>query len=311
MSCSMLNTLKTLDTRTAQGILANLTLEMMPDPGVPSKVGRHVDAETRDRLLHELRIRLRLKRDDNSPKARALLYKALAEEISGLALAGSKIKEVKARVGQQGLLSPRLYRIDFSFPNFRIAAEKCGVTRAQAEDAIRHPDSFEHFKPELLGFDPERATSLFLKAQKDGGEFYQLLVLTKRHDDTLTVINAWRVYPSDVDLSRAETPLDVLRAFVESFGIEFKIGGVEKKLFMYERVAVKDKGEHIEVHFDPKIADGDQVVGQAFFEQKQGVLEVAVAFEIDYIVYAESLRRHGVRVAMKPPKKKASGDPAA
>jgi hypothetical protein len=303
----MLHPLKTLDSRTAQGILANLTLEMMPDPGVPAVPGGpRVEPELRDKLIHELRIRLRLKRDDNSPKARALIYSALADEIARLALSGVNVKDVKARVGQQGLLSPSLYRLEFEGFHFRRAAEKCGVTQAQVEDAVKRPDAFEHFKPELVGFDPNWAASLFLKAQKRGDEFYQLLVLTKRAGDVLHVVNAWRIYPSDVDLSKASTPLDVLRAFVDVFGEEFALGDSEKKLFLYERVATKMEGEHISFRLDPKVGADPRVIGQGIFQRQDDILEVAVAFQINYNKYAESLQRYGVRVTMETSKENDS-----
>lgn len=298
----MLNTLKTIDPQTAQGILANLTLGMMPNPGVPSSYPNiSIDSALREQVVHELRIRLRLKKNDNSPKAQALIYAALADEITRLALSGKNINEVRARVGQQGLLSPNQYKLEFE-RNFRIAAENYGITRQQAENAIKHPDTFEHFKPELHGFKPSEAISLFLKMEKPTlreDSPYHLLVLTKRHGDVLSVFNAWRIYPSDVDLSNASTPIDVLREFVNVFGKTLLIEKTEKKFFLYEKMDGISKDDKITFDFDPHIKKGENVVGQAFIEASKGGVEIAVGFQIDYDKYSDSLRRHGVKGSFK------------
>src|SRR5437660_10929567 len=122
----MLNTLSNIDSKTAQGILANLALGMIPDPGIePSRVAP-IDGDLRTRLLQEIRVKLHLKKNDNSPRATAKLYAALAEEMKRLAMQGAEINSVKARLGQQGILSPSEYQIKFTEP-FKILAEYCGL----------------------------------------------------------------------------------------------------------------------------------------------------------------------------------------
>src|SRR5687767_2601252 len=95
-----LPSLNKLNPAEVEGVLANLTLGMLPSPGISEEPTLATDL--RDRLVHELRIALGLKRDDNSRQAMAKIYGYLAKEISRSALASVDINEVKSRLGQRG-----------------------------------------------------------------------------------------------------------------------------------------------------------------------------------------------------------------
>jgi hypothetical protein len=300
----MLNGLNDIDSRVAQGILANLALEMMPDPGVETE--RRTNAVSqyaglREQLLNELRIRLRLKKNDASPRAMGKLYAALAEEMKRLSLQGEDLNKVKARLGQQGSLSPSEYQVKFS-QAFRETAEPCGISESTAESVVRKPDSYEHFKPEHFGFDPNSAMSLFLKVQKETSysERYIILVFASRKGYVQEVESAWRVYPSDVDLSQARSPKDVLSAFVDVFGAAFTLGEKTGKLFINESLPVKH-GEAGKTYFEVfKPVDASVELGFFFgtgkFNKQSQLAEAVISFAIDYTKYAESLNRHGVKV---------------
>ncbi|HEV7858387.1 MAG TPA: hypothetical protein VGO91_07130 [Pyrinomonadaceae bacterium] len=276
--------------------MANLTLGILPRPDIPESMAESIDPRLGEKILNELRVHLRLKRNDNSPRALGKLYGALSEEMAKLALKGVDLNVVKARLGQQGSLSPSQYVIKFTVTFVRFG-EKCGISRQQVESALRKPDAVEHLRPEHFGFDLEKATSLFLKTQTTTSApsgLYHLLILTDRHGYTLDVLNAWRVYPSDVDLSTATTPLDVFRAFVETFGTTFRIGDKEKKLFMYEKLPIQTDEEMVKINTlqgVERLIQG-QVVGQFNNE----MFEVVISYQIDYANYTESLRKHGLKV---------------
>src|SRR5580765_3884112 len=110
---STLPSLRNQSAREVEGILASLTLDMLPNPGLggmESDLAPHV----RDRLIQEIRISLGLKRDDKSPEAMSRIYDYLAREMGHAALAGVDIKEVKTRLGDKGELAPLLYKIEFT-----------------------------------------------------------------------------------------------------------------------------------------------------------------------------------------------------
>ena len=144
-----------------EGILANLTLGMLPNPDI-RVVESNLSPELRDRLIHGSRIRLRLKRDDNSLKAMSKICDYLAKEISRVALANADINEIKSRLGQRGDLASPLYKIEFT-PEFKDLHETRGVDRRDVEMTLQAPDSVEHLNPNLLGIDADKGTSLYLK----------------------------------------------------------------------------------------------------------------------------------------------------
>jgi hypothetical protein len=41
------------------------------------------------------------------------------------------------------------------------------------------------------------------------------------------VQSAWRIFPNDIDLSDAQTPIDLLGALVKRFGVDFSFEGKE------------------------------------------------------------------------------------
>jgi hypothetical protein len=296
----MLSILNNIDPKLAQGILASLALGMIPDPGIeqPSFVPS-VDFD-REQLLRDLRARLHLKRDDNSPRAMSKLYGALAEEMKRLSLQGKDLDTVKVRLGQQGSLSPAEYQVIFS-PEFRETAEACGISESTAESVVRRPDSYEHFVPEHAGFDPDNSISLFLRVQKETrhSERYIILVFTRRKGYVQDVRSAWRVYPSDVDLSQSISPRDVLTAFVDVFGANITIGEKTGKLLLNERLPIKrsEGGPYFEIlqSVDPTVELG-YFFGSGKFDKESGVVESVIAFSIDYGKYAEALNRHGLRL---------------
>src|SRR5258706_16419568 len=116
-----------------EGILANLTLGMLPNPGVSEEPS--IPSDLRDRLIHEIRIRLGLKRDDNSPRALSRIYELLAKEIGRAALADVDIKEVKTRLGDRGELAPPLYKIQF-MDSFKDSKRR-GVEEREVEATLQ------------------------------------------------------------------------------------------------------------------------------------------------------------------------------
>jgi hypothetical protein len=123
-----------------------------------------------------------------------------------------------------------------------------------------------------------------------------LLVQTRREGDLQTVVSAWRVYHEDVDLHSVTKPIELLRAFVDKYGIEFSIAddSRKRKFVLYENIPIA-QDRTTEVFKLP------QPEKRAFewcnvFRRSKGELEIAVAYAIDVTRYAEDLRRHGVTV---------------
>jgi hypothetical protein len=276
-----------------EGILANLTLGMLPNPGISHESG--IPSDLRDRLIHEIRIRLGLKRDDNSPKAMSRIYELLAQEIGRAALADVDIKEVKTRLGDRGELAPPLYKIQFmdSFKD----SERRGVAEREVEATLQSPDSVEHLHPELLGIASKRATSLYLKRfnnNRNPLNSYSLLGFCTRVGYVQQVGEAWRIFHSDVDLSKAKTPLDVLKSLVSKYGFEIQVGESRGAFFWHERVPIlpNTRSEFLKI---PKLPNTDFSVTWSPGPVVDNTLEITYAFGINNTAYEVDLAKHGIR----------------
>ncbi len=286
-----------------EGILANLTLGMLPSPTLTEEPSP--PNELRERLINEIRIRLRLKREDYSPKAMSKIYEYLAKEIGRVALAQVDVKEIKSRLGQRGDLAAPLYKVDFT-PQFVDAYERHGVDRANVELALRAPDSVEHIHPAGLGIDDDKATSLYVRLFRNSFRplnTFTLLVACQRVGYVQRVGHAWMIFHSDVDLSTTKTPSDVLRAFVDKYGLDITVGEKTGRFFWYERVAVHQDKKTDLIRFNRPSKDVDMEVN---FQQGlifKDAVEVVYAFSINNTAYEADLLKHGIKTKPLPPKK--------
>lgn len=287
-----------------EGILANLTLGMLPSPTLTEESSP--PKELRERLINEIRIRLRLKKEDYSSKAMSKIYDYLAKEIGRVALAQVDVKEIKSRLGQRGDLAASLYKVEFT-PQFVDGYERHGVDRANVELALRAPDGVEHVHPAGLGIEDDKATSLYLKRFSNSSKpsnAFTLLVACQRIGYVQRVGHAWMIFHSDVDLSKAKTPSEVLRAFVDKYGLDITVGEKTGRFFWYERVAVpRDKktnivtfkhieGLDMEVNFQQGLIFPDAV-------------EIVYAFSINNTAYEADLLKHGIKTKPLPPRNKS------
>lgn len=297
----MTSTLPSLSRQTAEeveGILANLTLALLPNPGIGGGFQSDLTPELRDRLIKEIRISLRLKAGDESPKAKARIYDYLAREIERTALARVNINDVKTRLGDRGDLAPPLYKIEF-MEAFTDIHERRGVERRDVEHTLKSPDSVEHLRPDRLGIDTAKATSLYLKEFKNSyrpSNTYSLLVFCQRVGYVQRVGQAWMIFHSDVDLTRAQTPLDVLKAFVNEYGFEIKVGDKIGRFFWHERVPVPPGKETMFL----QIARPDPSIDMSVrFEHEpiiNNVMQIVYAYGVNYTAYDADLIRHGIKI---------------
>jgi hypothetical protein len=296
-----LPSLNNLSPQEVEGVLANLTLGMLPNPGISEEPTLPVDL--RDRLIREMRIALRLKRDDNSAPAMARIYDYLAKEISRAVLADVDVKQLKSRLGEKGQLAPSLYRIEFS-PEFKDEHERKGVDRRDVELTLRKPDAVEHFHPSGYGIQDSKATSIYAKRFPNNSRplnAFTLLVFCQRNGDIQRVGPAWMVFHSDVDLSSAETPSAVLKAFLERYGVDSQVGEQVARLFWYQRIPIVSE-KPTNIIKVPHFQQGDDIA--ILFQQGLRLndsIEVVYAFAVNNKAYDADLVAHGVRI--KPSKR--------
>lgn len=290
---TQLESLQKYDGVTASRILSGLVLAEGNNPGVGEAASfQHYVVEGKE-ILEELRRRLNLNAS-NDAGARALLLEALAEQIVRISMAGKDIGEVLERAGNNGVLSPSHYRVVFG-QNFNICAA-LGTKVAHVVDGIARPDDVQHF----TGRNGEKPFSLFLKFQPGStpGRSFWLMVYAHRTGTTLLVQNAWRVYVDDVDLTEAQRPVHVLRAFVQKFGLEIQIGSETGSFFVDKDLPMKP-GEVIEAYVVKGVRNR-HFMSTISGLNLPGVHHVVLAYAIDVDRYAKFVEQKGVRVKLPP-----------
>jgi hypothetical protein len=291
----MLKTLKDLDPKDAEKFLSEVTQKLLPNPGIDSESDRF--SELGSQVLEEVYTRLELDKSDSSQWARHKLLKFLVDEMSRYALKDANLQNLKERLGQLGYLRSDLYRIQYK--GSWAETEKQGIRRSHVEEAVHKPDATEHLLPERIQQRGNPLISLFMKnATSSRGDRFTLLVQATRIADVQRIDNVWRVYHSDVDLSSIREPLKILRAFVDVYGVSFKVGkSLSSKFFLYEAVPILDKRNKNSVIQIDNVQEANLIASTLFRISSLHVVEIAIAYIIDVKKYFKDLRKHGVQVS--------------
>ena len=269
-----------------------MALGLIPNPGIRSEKILERELALQDEVLTEVRQRLKLHDDEEFEKSKGRVYEFLAGEMVEIAFLTVDEDVVKQRVGQKGLLRSDLYEIHFTqfyeenFPQF-------GIRKAHVRETVHNPDEVEHLLRQKDGeFD---AISIFLKAIPRS-EPQSLLVIAKRKGFEQHISWALKVYHSDVDLSTAHTPVDVWKAFANSYGLEMKVGATKGKFILYERIPAEGNKE-IEL-VTGKLPESKNFINSLVFRKNANPpsFDVALAFSLDVEKYKADLRKHGVPV---------------
>ena len=299
----MISNLPSLRTRTPkeiEGILASLTLDLLPNPAGHHESSTSLDPELRERLMREIRVSLRLKQTDNSAESMGKIYGLLAEQINRAALSRVDIQDIKRRLGQRGDLAPALYKIEYVNSFFTLDQTR-GVDTSQVEETLRTPDSVKHISQgtSVIGQQPVD-TSVYAKSFKNKIKVensYTLVVFCVRVGYVQKVRGAWCVFHSEFELSKARTAFDVLSLFLEKFGIELEIGGKKGKLFFNERVELGGgedaETEVINVEHGVPIGSLEFEIGPT---PDNNAVFVHWVFGVNYQKYDTLLKKHGVRI---------------
>ncbi|MCR5880699.1 hypothetical protein [Phenylobacterium sp. J367] len=233
---AVLDALKDLDRDTAAQVLAAATLASASAPGLKgenpliSKYPKEADA-----VLSELHRRLHIT-DASSSAARAKIDRFLGDALRDIALENRSPAQILERMGTAGRLPSSAYRIvleDEFLRQFRPFA----VTRRIVEKTIQSPSDLQHLMLDSAPEDEGDMFSLFVREMHNRPAIgpYWLLVQTTRRGIDLVPQSAWWVHPKYVNLEEAEEPIDVLRAFVEQFGLPLSIEGHQAKFIEQKR----------------------------------------------------------------------------
>lgn len=293
----MLDSLKKYDPETASRILAAVALSSI-NPGVGS-AARALDefVEQREEVVAELRSQATARaRGGSIERAFAEL---LSEQMREVVLAGKDRDKILTRAGAGGRLPTGLFRITFS-EEFRRHFRTLGTREAHVIDAIQHADVVDHFYVHGEVADPPYSVFLKLHEAKPRNTFW-LLVVAGRRGKTLEVASAFRVYLSDVDLTDAQKPIDVLAAFVEKFGFESTFEGATSKFIQNTPLPPPRSSGPPEILV--RGVRGQNYYGTLYLAKNTAgaTTAIAIAFTISLTLYAASLRKRGVRAELLDP----------
>jgi hypothetical protein len=290
----MLQTLQNYDSLKAQSILSELTNRVLPNATTEEvRIIEETDFEYNE-LWAEIRGKLKLSHDDNSHAAITKIQEFLSNEISKSVFAEVDQNVVKSRLGQKGQLSHDLYQFKFTdeFKDY----EKLGIRRSVVLDAVKKPDQLQHLHPERFQDNPDKTESLFIKHFVSGNQRnnHTLLVRCSRNGFTLFISDSWQIYHSEVDISDAILPEHMLRAFVNVFGVDIRIGEKTNKFFWYEKFALNGKSV-TDLIQPPNLPNFI-----AFFkigEIGNEFVEILHGYSVNTDKYKANLRSHGIIVA--------------
>jgi hypothetical protein len=306
---SDLNALKNRDPEEVARILSMISNSLIPNPGIEESARRKVlDPEFVRSMLTEIRKKLRIPESDNSVKAQSRIYAFLSEEISKAALANTDMERIKTRLGDKGELHPSQYQVTFA-PRFELL-EALGMRRPHIIEAVVHPDQSTHLRAKTTLQDPQCTISIKSVLNNKTEDNFSVIVLSTREGQVQEVLCAFRAYESEVNLKNLYAPLDVVRSFVETYGLSFRIGQVISK-FMHNEVLKFDE-------FSPILDQSDQALDKLKpIEGKRGdhylplIIhgtsnirgvgtevwdEIYLAFIIDMTKYVATLRKHHVQL---------------
>lgn len=291
----ILDTLKNFDTRTANGVLAAAALKCAPygtldDAQVVITYGDEASA-----LIQEIRQKLHLGGGTLRPDELAQVDETLGKLLSQSILSSDGSQEALARAGQAGRLPPGLYKVEQP-PHFQRLFRQFKLKKRVVEEVVHQPDDFQH----LLNNDAveKDLVSLFMKrVLPPKAEPHWLLVQTHRSGLIQIAQAAWRVFPSDVDLSGAEKPLDVLKAFVHAFGLNTKVANKDAK-FIESEAVYGEAAKNIEFAFDVPSHTRFFAAPSHVQTTDPRQRNVGVAYCINLDQYAESMRAHGFDIRL-------------
>ena len=287
------------DARDAIGIALDALLKMGV-VGTAALSGLPANAST---VVNEIATQTGVELSRATPADQSRLVQWAENALTEISVGSIKPKEVRERLGTQGLLEPERYVIQFSD---HLAKESLffAVKPMAAQSAIQKADAYQHlFRPE--GFDLESPlVSLFVRVVNcrevvNGEPAIWHLVSATRTGDVLRVDSAWQVHAKEIEIDASTArPLDLLRAFADRFGLPLRSGSRQLgKFILYEkmRIAPSDRPtELLTVEKPPQVQKMLSEFRTRVSRDKRH-FEIAIGYAINIDAYHEALRHHGIK----------------
>jgi hypothetical protein len=293
---SALQTLSELPVEQQKDALASATKRLLPHSETEPQ-NLLVSSQLVERMLQEIRDKLKIQSENNSPEAYAKILDYLSQTLSSL-LTETDPAKIKARLGERGELSPPDYRIVYprDFSNFE---KGLAIRPAYIREALTDPTAVQHLSSEK----PDIPTSVFpslsfySKVHLDRrGQRFSLIVQSIREGDVQRVYSAWRVYHDDIEMPDVYSPLEVFRGFVSKYGDDVVVRGESLGHLLLYKILPGVEADDIEGLKEPTEDTLRTLQIKCESDPAKNVSYFTFAYYINLERYCADLLRRGVEV---------------
>lgn len=282
----MLDAVRDFEPKVAAGWLSKAALSL--GYGSTEDTSSDPRSSILEKIYAEARYALGIKDGDFSRDSIELIADYLDEESDKL-LDAPDIDAALARLARRGDLASDLYEISI-IPNVAdVYGRHFANEKKIIELTIKDPDAEQHFGPG----NPNIGNSISLFQRLFRTKFplkdFIMLVAADRKGLILEVHQAWRIYPSKVDLLGAEKPVDLLQRFAGEYGVDAEIEGKKSSFFLRAGVGPSQ----VRIHNPP-----GQVVMVSYFRQldsRTGKQSLSLIVAINQRRYQSLIKHMGVR----------------
>ena len=293
----MISTLENFDKVTAAGILARaaLSIEDQDNPAGIPKLPQEM--KLRQTIIIEIREKLGVSPNDQSPQTLDRLGEILDKECESL-IGRVDSDSALRRLSEKGELPSDLFKIEIIQNIEKFHGKKFPEEKKFIESAVRSPDQEQHFGPPANPGEPF-LISLFAKYFPNQYPLrgFTMLIAGQRKGLVLNVHQAWRIYPDIVNLNGVRDLVDMLRRFSDVFGAEIELGGKRGHFILAADIP---KGQDVEtslkIDSNLPLAKSKKVITFTSFLQGNplgGSNQVALGIGINLDQYAEVIKSRG------------------
>jgi hypothetical protein len=242
-------------------------------------------------LVDEARNRLGINREDNEPNTLSRIADFLDSESDKL-FPPANTNLALARLAGRGDLPSDLYEINIIKNVSDIHGKNWQLEKELIETTIRDFTQEQHYGPPKEPHEPAMI-SLFARSfiTKWLVKDFVMLVAAKREGFKLDVHQAWRIYPSKMNIAGANTPVKLLQRFADTYGAEIDINGTIGHFFLFSSTPAPSAFK-----FNMgRAKERNIVVSQFNQNDSSGRPNSALIVAIDLDKYKITLRTFGVR----------------
>jgi hypothetical protein len=269
----------------AAGVLARAALSVgyADAPG-----GAHEQRLLMD-IIEEARRRLGLSLDDTTLDAFERISDFLDSESDRLSRPIDTTSAL-SRLAERGDLPSDLYEISVVKNISDALGSDFALEKQLIEATVRAPTAEQHYGPSRRQNEPTMI-SLFVRSFRTKWPLRDFIMLVGglRDGFKLSVQQAWRIYPTRVDLAGAYTPIEMLQRFANEYGAEIEVGNKKGHFFLFaER---PPDGFKYEAPSDKPT----EVMVSHFTQQRGGIPFAAMLVAVDLDKYRKTLDALGVK----------------